>query len=271
MRYSTDIIAKGVYDYYAGVSLNKIRDGIDAQFHVQPADSAVYGWVRLLTNKALNEANEHPIKVSDKWIADETVVTLDGRKYWHIDIIDSDTRYLLAAKLSTNRSIKDIEAMLRSAEKRASKSPKTIVSDGWVAYPEAIERVFGAEVSHIVGNPFKQDELNTNLIERWHGTLKDRLKPMRGMDRSSITQLVLDGFILNYNYFRSHESLGKTPAEAAKASYPFRSWFDVVSGLKPEPELLPVVRGKRVAYRSRKPKIRRVVKDTETSIRRLIR
>lgn len=29
MRYPIDTVAKGVYDYYAGVSLNKIREGID--------------------------------------------------------------------------------------------------------------------------------------------------------------------------------------------------------------------------------------------------
>ena len=252
MRYPVDVVAKGVYDYYAGVSLNKIRDGVDAQYHLQPADSAVYGWTKMLTEKALDEAKKHPLKVGDRWVADETVVTLSGRKYWHLDIIDADTRFLLATKLSRSRNMADIETLLSKAREQAGRSPKFIVSDGWVAYPDAIERTFGSETKHVQGSPFEQNELNTNLIERWHGTLKDRLKPMRGMDKASVTQLVLDGFVLNYNYFRPHESLSeKTPAEVAGVKFPYRSWFDVAKSLQPEPEPLPKKHGKRVAYRVR--------------------
>ncbi len=253
MRYPIDVVAKGVYDYYAGVSLNKIRNGIDAQWKVQPADSAVYGWVKLLTDKAMQEVKKHPLNVGDRWVADETVVTLSGKKYWALDIIDSDTRYLLGFRLSSNRSIKDIKAMLETAKEKAGKSPQEIVTDGWSAYPDSIEQVFGADTTHVRGAPFKSGDENSNLIERWHGTLKDRLKPMRGMDKSNITQLVLDGFVLYYNYFRPHESLGeRTPAEAAGVRLPYRSWFDVARSLQPEPELLLKDRnGVRVAYRVR--------------------
>ncbi|MBI4330291.1 MAG: IS1/IS6 family transposase [Chloroflexi bacterium] len=240
MRYPMDVVAKGVYDYYAGTSLTKIREGIAQQWNLYPADSAVYTWLRMLTKKAIAEAKKYPISVGDKWVCDETVVSLSGEKYWYIDIIDADTRFLLAAKISPNRTIKDIKATFEEAKEKAGKSPSEILSDGWAGYPDAVEQVFGADTKHAVGSPFKQDDLNTNLIERWHGTLKDRLKPMRGMDRSKVMQLVLDGFIFYYNYFRPHEGLeGETPGEAAKVKFPFRSWFDVAESLRPKPEPLP--------------------------------
>lgn len=103
------------------------------------------------------------------------------------------------------------------------------MTDGWQAYQEACELVFGGDTRHIVTTPFKEKDLSTNIIERWHGTLRDRLKPMRGMDKSETHQLILEGFILNYNYLRPHESLkGRTPAEAAKVGFPYKSWLDII-------------------------------------------
>lgn len=234
MRYPVDTIAKATYDYYAGTSLNKIRQGIADQWHTHPSDSAIYGWLRLLTEAALNKAKKYHPQVGEKWIADETVVWLNGKKYWLIDVISADTRFLLATKLSTNRGTKDIVTALETAKERANKSPKFLVTDGWGCYPSAIEQVFGADTRHLIGTPFEHRELTTSLIERWHGTLKDRLKPMRGMDKSQYTQLVLDGFVFYYNYFRPHESLdGRTPAEVAKIKFPFKSWQDVAKSLAP--------------------------------------
>jgi hypothetical protein len=63
---------------------------------------------------------------------------------------------------------------------------------------------------------------------------------MRGMDKSETYQLILEGFILNYNYLRPHESLnGKTPAEVAKIDFPYRSWLDIIQSQIPQPPLKP--------------------------------
>jgi len=231
MRYPMDTVAKGVYDYYAGVSLNKIREGIDAQYNLQPADSAIYGWVKRLTRIGLEEAKKHTPKLGNKWVADETVIKLkDGKKYWMINVIDADTRFLLVSKLSKTRNIKDMVSVFKQAKDRAGGAiPKVILTDGWKAYLEGIEQVFGADAKHIVSTPFKEKDLSTNVVERWHGTLKDRLKPMRGMDKSETYQLILEGFIFYYNFLRPHEGLnGKTPAEMAGITFPYRNWFDII-------------------------------------------
>ncbi len=80
-----------------------------------------------------------------------------------------------------------------------------------------------------MSKPFTDKELSTNLMERWNGTLKDRLKPVRGMSRNANFQLFLDGFVFYYNYLRPHMGLGgKTPTQAARVDYPYESWGDVV-------------------------------------------
>ena len=241
MRYAIGIVADAVYDYYAGVSLRKIRDGIDQKIGRRPADSAIYGWVKRLTKIALTEAKKYTPQVGDKWLADECVIKLkDGKKYWLINVIDYDTRFLLASKLSSSRGIQSLKAAFETAQAKANKSPKFMLTDGWQAYQEAIEFVFGGDTKHVVTTPFKEKDLSTNVVERWHGTLKDRLKPMRGMEKSETHQLILEGFILNYNYLRPHESLeDKTPAEVAKIDFPYKGWMDVIKSEMPKPPPKP--------------------------------
>ncbi|MDY6917876.1 MAG: hypothetical protein SVP26_08040, partial [Chloroflexota bacterium] len=42
-------------------------------------------------------------------------------------------------------------------------------------------------------------------------------------------KLITDGWLLHYNFFRPHESLGMTPAKAAGIDFPYRNWRDIVA------------------------------------------
>lgn len=258
-RFPTDIVARAVYNYYAGMSLNAICEGIRQDTGETVTDTAVYKWLSKYTAIALNEAeNCHP-KVGKKWVMDETVVSLDGKKYWFITAIDYDTRFLLGTKLSTNRNKKDIQTVLEQATTKTGTIPSVVLTDGWGGYREAMEQAYGADSKHIVSKPFTDKEMSTNLMERWNGTLKDRLKSMRGMDRNSNFQVILDGFVFYYNFLRPHMSLGgKTPAEVAQMTYPYKSWGDVVESQMPK---LEVPRGADIQYRVRR-KVKAVKRKT---------
>ena len=93
---------------------------------------------------------------------------------------------------------------------------------------------------HVVTEPFAGAENdNTELIERWHGTLKDRTKSLRGLKSVETANKFLDGFVSWYNYMRPHESLnGKTPAEKAKVQYTVKAWADVIRTSKPQIQVL---------------------------------
>jgi transposase-like protein len=72
-------------------------------------------------------------------------------------------------------------------------------------------------------------EININLIERFHSTIKERTKVMRGFKTLDTAELILEGFLVHYNYFRPHMSLANsTPAEVAKIKIPFKTWTDFV-------------------------------------------
>ena len=231
MKYPMDIIADAVYDYYAGASLNKISKGIEDKAHLKPSTSSVCGWIQKLTEAGTNEAKKYQPQVGSKWVMDETVIRLSGKKYWYIIAIDADTRFILGTQVSHNRNKKDIQSVLEKATAKTGKTPSVVLSDGWKGYEDAIELAYGSESKHIISTPFEDKVLSTNLIERWNGTLKDRLKPMRGMDRNENVQLVLDGFTFYYNFLRLHQSLGMTPAKAAKIKFPYKSWQNIIKSL----------------------------------------
>ena len=155
----------------------------------------------------------------------------DGGNTWFFDCIDQDTRFLLASHLTPTRYTRDAQTLMERAEKRAGKSPRAVITDKLRSYLDAIERAFGADAKHVQSGPFKL-QMSTRDIERFHGTLKDRTKVLRSLANRESAKIVLDGWLVHYNFFRPHGGLdGKTPAEAAKASgVPFSNWLDVVTG-----------------------------------------
>jgi putative transposase len=219
--------------YYEGQSLNSITRLLTQIYHSYPSDSTVYRWIARFTKQAVAQAKNYKPAVGDTWVADETVLDIDGKNVWFWDIIDAKTRFLLASHISRTRTTKDAQKLMELASKRAGKTPKVVMTDKLHAYLDGVELAFGADTKHIRTKPFTVEQ-NTNLIERFHGTLKQRTKVMRGLKDIKTAKLITEGWLLHYNYLRPHEALnGKTPAQVAGVKYPYRHWQDIVAKRKP--------------------------------------
>jgi hypothetical protein len=111
------------------------------------------------------------------------------------------------------------------AVKTAGKEPAKVITDKLASY---LDVRYGEDTEHIQGKPFTLEN-NTQVIERFHETLKQRTKTMRGLKNIESAHDFIDGFLAFYNYIRPHTSLDdKTPAEAAGIKYPYKNWIDVV-------------------------------------------
>jgi transposase-like protein len=153
---------------------------------------------------------------------------IGGANLWFWDVIDDKTRFLVASRITTTRLTRDAEALFNKARDRAVRNPKIILTDKLRSYIGGIEQVFGADVAHVQSRGFRLQP-NTNLIERFHGTLKARTKVMRGMANRETARLITDGWLVHYNFFRPHESLkGSTPGAVAGIRAPFKNWAEVV-------------------------------------------
>lgn len=214
--------------FYEGLSLNAIRRQMNQSYGIYPSDSTVYEWVVRFTKTAVRTADGYTPRVGRVWTADETVLKVGGSNTWFWDIIGEDTRFLLASHLTPSRFTRDAETLMRRALDKAGRPPRVVVTDKLKSYLGGVEQVFGADARHVQSGPFKL-ERSTRAIERFHGTLKDRTKVMRGMANRETARLVMEGWLVHYNYLRPHQGLGKrTPAQAARVSVPFKTWADVV-------------------------------------------
>ena len=243
MRVTVRQLGDVIGQYYGGMSLKELRRQFEQQHHELPSRSSFNRWLIKFSKIAVDEANKHHPKVGDTWLADECVLKIGGKKIWCWDIIDSDTRFLLATHLSPTRTTQDAKQLMEKALETATQPPKVVITDALRAYIDGIELTFGGDTKHIQSKPFAVADLSTNKIERWHSTLRTREGIMRGLKSIKTAQALLDGWLVHYNFFRGHESLGdRTPAEAAGIKFPYENWLDVIEGqrvtVEPEPDVI---------------------------------
>ena len=232
MRIPAEAVGAAVGMFYEGMSLAAISRQLWNMCKVQPSRATIYGWVSGYSKKAEELLSDMRPITGRTWVVDETVVKVGGRNTWFWDAIDDKTRFLVASHLSATRGANDAEEVMRRAQRNTVRAPRFIISDKLAAYLEGIERVFGGDTWHLQSQGF-QGAINTNLIERFHGTLKSRTKVMRGLKGPATARTILDGFLVHYNYFRPHDTLrGKTPAEAAGIQVPYSKWADIVRASK---------------------------------------
>ena len=226
-RSTFEDIGTSISSYYDGLSFADIARHLKESGN-EVNESTVYRWVMDYAQKAIRMMENYKPKVSGIWIADETAIKFNGQLYWLWDIIDKKTRFLLASYLSENRGTRQAQRLMEIASKRAGITPNVVITDKLKAYLDGIEIAFGAYTEHIQSSPFASED-DTNEIERFQGTVKDRTKVIRGFKTFETALIILDGFLVHYNFFRPHISLkGKTPAEVAGVNIPFKTWTEFV-------------------------------------------
>jgi transposase-like protein len=228
MKVSPQVTAAAVGMFYEGMSLNAIRRQLHQQYAIYPSDSTVYDWIQRYTKSAVNTADTHKPQVGEVWVADETVIKVNGKNTWFWDIIDAKTRFLLASRISQTRGTRDARALVEDAARRAGKTPKMIVTDQLAGYIDGIELAFGSDTKHIQAKTLTSEPAK-ELIERFHGSLKDRTKVMRGLKSKESADEILNGWVCWYNFMRPHESLNnETPAHVAGIKFEYKNWLDIV-------------------------------------------
>ncbi len=231
MQYPTEVVASALNQFYESASLPKIQRQLKLTYGISPSISTIYYWIVRYSKKATKTLGSIPVKVGSTWIADETMIRLkekEGSKQWFWDIIDDKTRFLLASHMSESRGTKDAKILMERAAERANKIPKSVTTDKLAAYLDGIELTFGADTKHIRAKKLTAED-GTQIIERFHGTLKDRTKVLRSFMRKGTAKIFTDGWLCHYNFFRPHSAIGgKTPAEAAKTESPYKNWRDVI-------------------------------------------
>lgn len=219
--------------YFDGLSYRRIADNMDDYFDRETNAASIFRWTRQLTERAKDRLSESPIPTGEEWVADELAVKVGGKQYWLFNVMDADSRAVLSAYLSPERTTQAAATAMALARQRAATPPKVVKTDGLRSYREGIKTAFAIDdVRHVVSQGIRA-AINNNLSEQLQGTFRDRDKTLRGLKSRDTGQMYIDGLVINYNYFRPHIGLdGKTPAEKAGAERPFESWRDVAETLR---------------------------------------
>ena len=162
---------------------------------------------------------------SDDWLADETVVFINGERYYLWLAIDSETRFILAFHLTKSRSSDSAYTLINEAKNYGE--PTYFITDRLPSYNEASATVL-PNTKHVPVAPMSSD-INNNLIESFNKTFKAWYKAKKGFNSFEKANNLIYLFIFHYNFIRPHGSLNNcTPAEVAgfaSDSLAKNSWF----------------------------------------------
>ena len=203
--------------YFKGISYRKIVDHLK-QFHgLEVSHVAIIKWVKKYTKLIKEYVDSLMPQTSGLWHTDEMAVKVAGDYKWLWNVMDHETRFLLASQISQKRMVEDARTVFQSARGVAKADPKIMVTDGLPAYIKAFKKEFftlkGPRAKHI-RKPHFTDPTNTNMVERMQGSIREREKVMRSIKIEDSD--VVEGYRIYYNFIRPHMSLdGKTPAEVA--------------------------------------------------------
>ena len=200
--------------YFEGLSYRSIKNTFAMVFGLEVHHETIRRWINKFM-KAINRYIEtlEP-HLSNKWHIDEQKIkTKKNGWLWSWNAIDHDTRFLIANTITKEKDISNTHHIFEQIKKNTKQKPESITTDGWRSYPKVISNEFN--VTEHIKNVSLKDSGN-NLIERYHGTWKNRYKTMRGLENEFTAIEMLKNYRTYYNLFRRHQALnGKTPAEIA--------------------------------------------------------
>jgi putative transposase len=232
-KYTPELITLTLDLYFSGLSLRKIARSVNDHFGVEVNFSTIYDWIQKYIPLISDYVNALTPQLSETWHADELFVRMKGSPHqgrykglaflWNV--MDKETRFLLASKVSENRDANGAITAFQEAVKNANGNlPSAVNTDSHRSYRESVSKAF-PNVEHIAKCGINKPHTNNNKIERLNGTLRERVKVQRGW-KSKKSQIA-EGQRIHYNFVKPHQALdGKTPAQ--NTGLDIRGWRDLL-------------------------------------------
>ena len=212
--------------FYKGLSLRDISDTIYQFYGIRLHHETVRIWIMKFTDIMNDYVSRFTPKVSDAWHIDEQNIKVNGKWVWSWNVLDENTRFLIANNITQDRYTKDAREILQMAKANTKVKPIFVITYGLRSYQDAIRKEFSTtnsqrpkalypETSHVRLRTIREKP-NNNLVERFHSTFRERDKVMRGFKAEHTAKLLSEGFRNYYNFIRPHTALnGLTPSQVA--------------------------------------------------------
>jgi transposase-like protein len=153
--------------------------------------STVYRWVQrfLPPFQATARANRRP--VGDRWRVDETYCRLNGRWAYCYRALDQAGQ-IVDVSFSERRNAAAARTFFERAIAETGITPERVVTDKAACYPPALRALLPTAEQRC-------SKYLNNGLERDHGHLKQRVRPMRGFKRLASADVFARGHALIQN------------------------------------------------------------------------
>ncbi len=141
-EYNPKIITLALDLYFKGASLRKIVDHIKQFYGLALSHVCVLKWIRKYVALMKAYVDELKPQIGEVWHADEMTVNINGEYKWLWNLMDSDTRFLLAMQISKKREAKDARKVFQEAKEKAQIKPVAVITDDLRAYEDAVKKEF---------------------------------------------------------------------------------------------------------------------------------
>lgn len=210
--------------YFKGVSLRKVGDHIKQFYGITVSHVSIRKWINKFVDIVRPFVNAlKPPQLSGIYHVDEMMIhvrrekTDKGHYQWLWNLMDDTTRFWISGMLSQRREVSDARKVFFDTKSKTLQT-KAIVHDGLPSYDDAFNKEYfvlkSPRTQNIRSVSLRKRGLNSK-VERLNGTIRDREKVMRGMNKNATAQKIIEAMRIYYNFCRQHSKLKTTPAERA--------------------------------------------------------
>jgi transposase-like protein len=148
-------------------------------------------------------ARKYRDRVGPDWRVDETYARIRGKWHYIYRAIDGHGQ-IVDAYVSPTRDMVAARRFFERAITSSGTTPRRVITDKAGAYPPAL-------AAAVPGVLHRTGRYRTNGIERDHGFLKERLRPMRGLKSRRSAAVFVVGHALVRNICRGVYRIAEAP------------------------------------------------------------
>lgn len=220
------IITEALNLIFSGMSYRATARHLKLTYGRSWSHVAIMKWIHKYSEMMQSYVNTLKPELGTVWHVDEMMLNVKdtekmaGKGYydWCWNILDSQTKFVLASEISKRREIADAKEALAAGNKKANgQKPSYVVTDCLQTYKKAFLQEFNARTTmHIKAKSFEHGFEN-RPIERYHNEVRSIIKARRGLGNDESAQKFVDAYRTYHNFVRPHAGLPNemTPAEAA--------------------------------------------------------
>jgi transposase-like protein len=173
----------------------------------------VFRWVQRFAPLLADAARFTRHAPGDRWYVDETYVKVNGVWRYVYRAVDQFGQ-VIDVLVSPRRDAEAARRFFRRALTTLKVKPNEVVTDAAAIYPAVLDELIPSAWHHV-------EQYANNPIEADHSQLKQRLRPMRGLQTDRTAQVIIAGHAFMQNLRRGHYELGIDAAPAVRVAAAF--------------------------------------------------